>query len=122
MHEEQRAGSAPQARFKLVGGSQGRVGMTSSQAPAPIAVDAVRVSELGFGYASDTVVSVDHFALAQGASCLVLGPSGCGKTSFVHLLAGLLAPQSGRIEILGQDLTALSEAQRDRFRGTRYRR
>ncbi len=117
MHEEQTTGSAPRARFKLVGGSQGGVGMTSSRAPASIAVDAVRVSELGFGYDSDTVVSVDHFALAQGASCLVLGPSGCGKTSFVHLLAGLLAPQSGRIEILGQDLTALSEAQRDRFRG-----
>jgi putative ABC transport system ATP-binding protein len=47
----------------------------------------------------------------------VLGPSGCGKTTFLHLLAGLIRPSVGSIRVLDQDLSALSGAQLDRFRG-----
>lgn len=88
--------------------------MALTTAPA----QAIRVSDLRFGYGAAHVVSVDHFALQRSGSCLVLGPSGCGKTSFVQLLAGLLAPQEGTIEVLGTDLSSLSEAARDRFRGS----
>lgn len=46
---------------------------------------------------------------------LVLGNSGSGKTTLLHLLAGLLKPSVGAIEI-GSDRKVLSE-QKDRFRG-----
>lgn len=36
-------------------------------------------------------------SIAQGERVVVFGPSGCGKTTVLRLLAGLLAPDSGRI-------------------------
>jgi NitT/TauT family transport system ATP-binding protein len=38
----------------------------------------------------------------QGESLAVLGPSGCGKSSFLYVLAGLVKPTSGRVEIDGR--------------------
>lgn len=55
--------------------------------------------------------------MRENSACAIIGPSGCGKSTFVHLLAGLLTPQHGQIEIFGQDLGALKETARDRYRG-----
>lgn len=78
---------------------------------------AVDVEGLRFGYGAESVLSIDDFRLERGQSRALIGPSGCGKTTFVHLLAGLLTSTTGSVRILGQDLAALSEAERDRFRG-----
>ncbi len=82
--------------------------------PATLAVD---VTDLGFSYGNNKVVSMERCRLDRGRSMAVIGPSGCGKTTFLHLLAGLIRPSSGSIRILGQDLTQLSGAPLDRFRG-----
>ncbi|HTO03989.1 MAG TPA: ABC transporter ATP-binding protein, partial [Opitutus sp.] len=42
--------------------------------------------------------------------------SGSGKTTFLHLIAGILAADSGTIMIDGAEMSALSESQRDRLR------
>jgi len=78
----------------------------------------IRLEELRFGYrAGEDVLRLDRFDLDAQGNVLVVGPSGCGKTTLLHLIAGLLLPTHGRIEIDGQDLGALSPAARDRFRG-----
>ncbi len=53
------------------------------------------------------------FDVAKGELVTLLGPSGCGKTTTLRLVAGLELPSSGRIEIAGRDVTALSASQRD---------
>ncbi len=78
---------------------------------------AIDVTDLRFSYGSRVVVSIERCHLARGDSMAVIGPSGCGKTTFLHLLAGLIRPSAGVIEILGQDLSALGGADLDRFRG-----
>jgi putative ABC transport system ATP-binding protein len=55
--------------------------------------------------------------LREHARAVVLGPSGSGKTSFLHVLAGLRAPDGGRVIVAGHDLAELTETRRDAFRG-----
>jgi putative ABC transport system ATP-binding protein len=54
--------------------------------------------------------------LDPGEVALLVGPSGSGKTTLLATLSGLLRPTSGRVVALGQDLWAMSERQRERFR------
>jgi putative ABC transport system ATP-binding protein len=74
------------------------------------------VHELAKTYGPHRVVLVPEFVLEAGAQVAVRGESGSGKTTFLHLIAGILAPDAGRIELDGRDLSALGEAARDRLR------
>ncbi|HEY0947296.1 MAG TPA: ABC transporter ATP-binding protein [Opitutaceae bacterium] len=66
-----------------------------------------------------TVVDVPEFTLAAGAQVALRGESGSGKTTFLHLIAGILKPDAGRIEIAGTDMAALGESARDRLRAAK---
>jgi len=65
-----------------------------------------------------TVINVQSFRLAERAQVALAGESGCGKTTLLHLIAGILKPDEGCVMIAGQEMSALSEAQRDRLRAT----
>lgn len=64
----------------------------------------------------EEVIAIDHFHLGAGQQMALRGSSGSGKTTFLHLIAGLLKPDQGRIELHEQDMAAMSEPARDRFR------
>ncbi|WP_028293631.1 ABC transporter ATP-binding protein [Oceanobacter kriegii] len=66
--------------------------------------------------ADSAVISIDHWQLAQGQRCFLYGRSGSGKSTLLRLLCGLMPPQQGRIQLLGEDITALKPAAMDRFR------
>ena len=55
-----------------------------------------------------TVLGGLDLDVADGGYAAVTGPSGAGKTTLLSLLGGLDAPQSGRVEVGGLDLTQLS--------------
>jgi putative ABC transport system ATP-binding protein len=50
-------------------------------------------------YGAREVLRLEHFAAAQGEKWLVLGPSGSGKSTLLHILAGLLAPSEGSVQV-----------------------
>lgn len=62
------------------------------------------------------IVNVAAFSLTPGEQTALRGESGSGKTTFLNLIAGILAADSGRVTIDGADMTALSESRRDRLR------
>ena len=72
-----------------------------------------------YGQGRSAVRAVDNVSLAvePGEFAALVGPSGSGKTSMLAMLAGLLAPTEGTIKVAGQDLSAMSEGARTRFRG-----
>src|SRR5687767_12661791 len=75
------------------------------------------------------VIDVESFSLGDREQVALVGGSGTGKTTLLHLIAGILTPDTGRIVFDfsagpappgmngSVDITALSEAERDVFRG-----
>ena len=56
-------------------------------------------------------VSID---LARGDVHAVIGTNGAGKSTLINMLSGEIAPSSGHVELLGQDVTAWSQPRRAR--------
>lgn len=77
----------------------------------------IAIENLSFFYSKDKTLHFSDQTLAQGDHCLLTGISGSGKTTLMHLIAGFLKPQTGRVVVAANDLQSLSEKQRDRFRG-----
>jgi len=75
------------------------------------------LKQLRHRYGAREVLWIERFEAAAGEHWLVLGPSGCGKTTLLHILAGLLRPTEGEVQVAGQSLAALSGAALDRWRG-----
>jgi ABC-type lipoprotein export system ATPase subunit len=50
-------------------------------------------------YGAREVLRLERFEAAQGEKWLVLGPSGSGKSTLLHILAGLLRPSDGSVEV-----------------------
>ena len=68
--------------------------------------------------ASGQVLAVDGVSLSVdgGEFVAVQGPSGCGKSTMLLLAGGLLAPESGTVQIAGEDPYALTADARSKFR------
>lgn len=63
----------------------------------------------------DRLVLRDISLQVQAGTILgVIGPNGAGKTTMIRSLSGVLSPVSGRISVAGDDLAALSTAERAR--------
>ena len=56
-------------------------------------------------------VTVD---LRRGEVHAVIGTNGAGKSTLINILSGEIAPSEGRVELLGQDVTAWSQPKRAR--------
>ena len=77
----------------------------------------LELRELSFAYPDKGfALSVPELTLEAGETMALLGPSGSGKTTLLNLLAGILTPITGSIQLNGDKLSALNERQRRRHR------
>ncbi|SMQ72925.1 putative ABC transport system ATP-binding protein [Devosia lucknowensis] len=77
----------------------------------PLAASGLRLS-----YAGETAVELPELAVEPGTLVALVGPSGSGKSSLLYLLSGLLRPDSGAFFWAGENIAALGERHRDRWR------
>lgn len=70
----------------------------------------VVLDQVSFGYVEMRVLF--DVAVEAGSITAVMGPSGAGKTTLLNLVAGFEKPDSGRILIGGQDVTAVDPSRR----------
>jgi ABC-type lipoprotein export system ATPase subunit len=63
-----------------------------------------------------TVVDIPAFSLDSGQQTALCGTSGSGKTTFLNLIAGILKPDEGLVELDGCPISEAGEAGRDRLR------
>jgi len=61
-------------------------------------------------------LSIAHFAVKAGEKVAVVGPSGSGKTTLLNLLAGILTPMAGSIQVGKTAVSDLNDAGRRDFR------
>lgn len=64
----------------------------------------VTIKEMNKAFGMKTVLRDVNLALSDGEILGLLGPSGCGKTTILRIVAGLTSPDSGKVDVLGQDL------------------
>lgn len=79
----------------------------------------IQTRGLAYRYPGAEAGDVLHFPdveVAQGTVLLLSGPSGCGKSTWLALIAGLVAPTAGTLEVAGQRLDALQSVALDAWR------
>jgi ABC-type lipoprotein export system ATPase subunit len=80
----------------------------------------IKTKSLAYTYTSAKEILFTDLTIESGSQVLLLGESGSGKTTLLHLLGGLLKSQKGSLEVIGTEISKLSEHQLDRFRGQHY--
>ena len=76
----------------------------------------IEMKGLGKQFQNETQISYRDITFETGRSYMLLGASGCGKSTLLNMIAGVLSPTVGTIQIDGKDMTAASQKEIDKFR------
>jgi len=77
----------------------------------------IRLRNVNFKYGREGFsFSSGDLHIGQGENAVVIGPSGSGKTTLLNLVAGVLVPDSGSVEVAGVSVSEFSDAKRRAFR------
>lgn len=77
----------------------------------------IQLKDIQFHYPqSDFNLNIESLNFKDGSKTAVIGPSGFGKTTMLNLIAGILLPEKGLIDVLGIDVSKLSDKERRNYR------
>jgi len=74
------------------------------------------VKEYGSGNSLVRALRGVDLDVYPGELTLMVGPSGCGKTTLLSVVAGILEPTSGDVEVLGTNIARMAQCRKVKFR------
>lgn len=77
----------------------------------------IAVSSLRFRYpSSEFMLDIPELTIRKGEKVAVIGPSGAGKSTLLKIIAGIIRPESGQVQVDGATLDRMEDADRRNFR------
>lgn len=76
----------------------------------------IKITDVSKQFPNETAIDYNDITFEKGKSYMLLGASGCGKSTLLNMIAGILSPEKGTIEIAGEDMTKKNQKQKDKFR------
>ena len=77
----------------------------------------IRIRDLDFAYPTGSFrLELSSLDITSGERLAIVGASGSGKTTLLDLMAGIRLPSSGSIQVLGTEITTMSDAERRAYR------
>ncbi len=78
---------------------------------------AIVFEDVALSFGENNVLRGISFRLARGETKVLFGVAGSGKSLILKMVLGLIRPDSGRILVLGQDVTQMQEKELFQLRG-----
>lgn len=76
----------------------------------------IKLTGVSKHFKNETAIDYHDLEFVEGKSYMLLGASGCGKSTLLNMIAGILSPETGSIEINGQNIVVLNQKEKDKFR------
>jgi putative ABC transport system ATP-binding protein len=89
---------------------------TNNHDKTAFAIDLDKVAYRYDSSANVTDLSISQWHVEYGSQIFLYGDSGSGKTTLLNLLAGVIKPSKGSIQLLGSPFSSMKARQRDKFR------
>lgn len=88
--------------------------MNQSESKTPL----IRLHDVDFSWRAKAKPSIQSGKLCidRHEHVFIQGASGSGKSTLLNIIGGIVTPQKGQVEVVGQDFVQLKEIQRDRVR------
>jgi|SRR5690606_5420122 len=84
--------------------------------PEPQGDHVIKIQDLHISFGDNQVLKGFNMVLKKGENLVVMGKSGSGKSVLIKCMVGLLAPDSGYVEVLGKDISTLDQQALDGLR------
>ena len=76
----------------------------------------IRIKDVYKSFGNNIVLNGFNMVLHEGENLVVMGKSGSGKSVMIKCLVGLMAPDSGYIEVMGKEISTLNRQTLDELR------
>lgn len=76
----------------------------------------ISIKNLVMRYEREAALEYRDMSFEPGKTYALVGPSGCGKSTLLHMIAGVLTPTSGTVNIFGRAISGESQREKDLFR------
>jgi phospholipid/cholesterol/gamma-HCH transport system ATP-binding protein len=90
---------------------------TPSSGTRQLSAEAIRFEDVSLAFDDKQILNNISFRLAHGETKALFGVAGSGKSTILKLALGLMKPDSGRIYVLGEEVTQMSEKDLFTLRG-----